>query len=56
MKLYTAWQGVYYWYLSHIRDFLEGTLERQTLHAGLEQRNLPDSILDNKHLSLELKK
>ena len=35
------------WYLSYIRELLEGTLEHQTLHAGLAQCNLPDSILGN---------
>jgi len=40
-----GWQCVYYWYLSHIRDLLQGTWEHKTLHAGLGQCILPDSIL-----------
>ena len=48
MRLYTGWQCLLYcWYLSHIRDLLEGTLEHQTLHAGLAQCIQPDSILGN---------
>jgi len=37
-----GWQYVYYWYLSHVRDLLQGTWEHQTLHAGLGQCILPD--------------
>jgi len=36
--------------LSHIRDLSESTLEHQTLHAGLVQSNLPDSILGKSQL------
>ena len=47
VRMYTGWQCAYCWYLSHKRDLSLGTLEHQTLHAGLVQSNLPDSILKN---------
>jgi len=39
-RVYTVLQCVYCWYLSLKRDLLEGTLEHQTLHAGLAQSNI----------------